>query len=193
MKTTRLLTIILAIALLAAYGIMGSDYVKQRHQDVSLTGQITADKATLAMVTTPPPDLAQRLSAAQDNLNSLESSFAVAADETNDTNIVNAILQLAGVAGVKAIPLDTDPWVTEKVAERDFNVFRVNLELTGSFDKVLSFIDRLESSPPKTLVIEYLNIERNTDASAGGNINNTTMPVSANVKIAIYALPPGSN
>lgn len=105
----------------------------------------------------------------------------------NDTRIVNAVLQTADEMGVKAIPLDTSPWVVENVSGQEYSVFRLNLKVTGTFLKLSSFLNKLESGKPETLVIESLSVERQPDASGGSSELGTT-PVNANIKLAIYAL-----
>jgi hypothetical protein len=180
----------LVIALLAVYSLIGVDYLKQHRHNVALAGQIAADKALLTLIPSPPADLAQRLSATQAGLNDAEAAFTA---DTNDTQIVNTILRLAEEIGVKAIPLNTSPWVTEKVADRDYSVFRVNLDLNGSYDQILSFTDRLENGEPATLVIEYLFAERVTDPATTNGTDTAAMPFNANMKIAVYALLPAAN
>ena len=182
MKTSKLLIIILVAALLAVYYLIGTDYLKQRRQNQSLASQISEATQALALVALPPSDLEQRLAAAQDGLDAAENDFAV---DTNDTRIVNAILRLAEDTGVNAIPLTTQPWTTEKVADRNYSVFRLNLAVTGTFARVSSFLDRLESGEPGTLVIEYLSVEKVPGSSGSGS---DTGEVSADITIAVYAL-----
>ena len=138
MKTSKWLILILVVALLAAYYLIGSDYFKQRRNNASLTSQIAAMQTALAQIPPPPADLAQRLAAARNDLKTAESSFSA---DMNDTRIVNAVLQTADEIGVKAVPLNTSPWVTENVSGQDYSVFRLNLEVTGTFIKLSSFLE----------------------------------------------------
>ena len=190
MKTHKWLILILVAVLLVVYYLIGSGYLKQHRQNVSLAAQISADTQALALIPSPPADLAQQLAAAQGSLQVAESSFTA---DTNDTNIVNRVLRLAEEIGVKAIPLGTAPWVAEKVSDRDYSVFRVTLEATGSFSQLLSFLDRLESGEPKTLVVEYLTVARAPDSSGTGSGDAGTVPLTANIKIAVYALLPAAS
>ncbi|MFA5309617.1 MAG: hypothetical protein WC370_09075 [Dehalococcoidales bacterium] len=180
MKTGKWLVLILILALLAVYAIMGSDYLNQRRQKTSLTGQITAAKQELALIPLPPADLAQQLAAAQQDLQNAESSFNT---DTNDTAILTTTLRRAEESGVKAIPLDAAAWVMEKIAGRDYAVLRFQLEATGTFSQLLSFLDQLETGAPDTLVLEYLGVESIPGADA-------TTPLTATVRLAVYALPP---
>jgi len=190
MKTSKWLIIILVVALLVVYYLIGSDYLKQRRHNVSLASQITEASQALALIPSPPADLEQQLLAARNDLQSAESAFNA---DINDTNIVNAILRLAEEIGVKAIPMGTAPWVTENISGRDYSVFRVNLEVTGTFSQMLSFLDRLESGEPETLVIEYLAVERVQGLSADSGGNASAAPLTANIKIAVYALLPADD
>jgi hypothetical protein len=190
MKNSKWLILILVAALLVVYYLIGSDYLKQRRHNVSLAAQISAGTQALAVIPSPPTDLVQQLAAAMDNLQVAESSFTA---NTNDTHIVNTVLRLAEEIGVKAIPLGTAPWVTEKVADRDYSVFRVDLEVTGTFNQLLSYLDRLESGEPKTLVVEYLAVEKVEDTSISGSGDASEIPITTNVKIAVYALLPATN
>jgi hypothetical protein len=190
MKTGKWLLIILIAALLAVYYLIGSDYIKQHRHNVSLPLQIAAETQALALIPAPPADLEERLAAAINSLQTTENSFSA---DTNDIHIVNTVLRLAEKSGVKAIPLGTAPWVTEKVADRDYAVFRVNLEATGAFGQLLSFLDRLESGEPKTLVIEYLSLETGPEASVTESEDASAVPLTANIRIAVYALLPAAD
>ena len=184
MKNNKWLILILVAALLVAYYLIGSDYLKQRRQNASLTSQIIGTTQALALIPSPPADLAQRLAAAQDSLQAAESTFAA---DTNNTRIVNTVLRLAEEIGVKAVPLNTMPWVTETVSSRNYSVFRLNLRVTGTFSQLSIFLGRLESSEPKTLVIENLTVSKISDSSGGGG-DAGLVPVNANVNIAVYSL-----
>jgi len=54
---------------------------------------------------------------------------------------------------------------------------------------VSSFLGRLESGEPGTLVIEYLSVEKVPGASGSGS---DTGAVSADINIAVYALLPAT-
>jgi hypothetical protein len=187
MKTKKWLILILVLALLSVYYIIGSDYLKQRRLSTSLTFQIAGVAQELALIPSSPADLDKRLAAAQESLQAAESSFNT---DTNDTSIVNTVLQAANEIGVKAIPLGTAPWVKETVADRDYSVFRVQLEVTGTFSQLLSFLDRLESGEPETLILEYLGVETIDDSPEAGGEDTDTLLLKADMNLAIYALLP---
>src|SRR4030042_409729 len=177
MKTWKWLVIILVVALLVVYYILGMDFLKQRRQNVALASQISDTSAALAIFPPAPTDLEQRLTVARADLTAAENALA---GETNDTRIVNAILRLAEEIGVKAIPLSTRPWTIENILDRDYFVFRLALAVTGDFTQLQSFTDRLENSELGTLVIEYLSVRRGSESS----VENPR--VNAKIAIAVY-------
>lgn len=188
MKTSKWLILILAVALLAGYYFIGSDYFKQRWHHATLASQMSETQTMLVQVPIPHADLEQQLAAARDTLKAAETYFTA---DTNDTHIVNAVLHMAAETGVSAVPLNTTGWVTETVSDRDYSVFRLDLQVTGTFNQMASFLGRLETGKLETLVIEYLNVEKIPDDFIDSN-DAGTAPVSANIKLAVYALPPGT-
>src|SRR4030042_1477849 len=184
MKTHKPLIIILIVALLVVYFLIGRDYLEQRNQKEVLAGQIAEATSVLALIPLPPADIDEQLADAQDNLWEVQDTFTI---DTNDTRIVNGILRLAEEAGVIAIPLSTQPWTLEQVLDQDYSVFRINLEVTGNYTQMVSFLSRLENSDPRTLILEQLTVEK---ASGGLLLENTVEgPITANIRIAIYAPP----
>jgi hypothetical protein len=185
MKTRKWLILILVAALLAVYYIIGSDYFKQRQQSKSLTAQINAAAQELALIPVPPADLDERLAAAQESLQVAKNSFNT---DTNDINIVNTVLHVAEETGVKAIPLGTAPWVKETVSDTEYSVFRIELEVTGTFSQLLSFLDRLEGGEPESLIIEYLAVETINDSSNVDGEDTDAVSLKTDIKLAVYAL-----
>lgn len=177
MKTWKWLVIILTIALLAVYYVLGTDFLKQRRQNTALSSQKAEMAAVLAMLPDTSADLEQQLADARAEHITAESSFS---GNTNDTQIVNNILRLAQETGVKAIPLLTRPWSTESIYNHDYSVFYLTLSVTGNLNHVQNFIDRLENSSLPTMVIRYLKIER--DATTTG------VAVQADIDVAVYVL-----
>jgi len=181
MKTWKWLVIVLVIALLVAYYVLGMDYLKQRRQNTDTNSQITELITTLSGIPPYPPDLEQKLADARAELAAAEKSFA---GETDDTLIVNNVLQMAKEAGVKAIPLSTRPWAVESIYERNYNVFYLTLSVTGNLIRLQNFIERLENSEAETLVIKNLKVER-TSVTSGDN-------ALADITIAVYTLMPAT-
>ena len=119
------------------------------------------------------------MSAAQNGYAETQNSFPT---PLNTTHIINGILILAGDAGVKAIPLITEPWTIETIGEHDYTVFRLSVTAAGDFTRLADFIERLENDEPTTLVIESLLVEAVTDAP-----EESTPPFTVSLEIVVYA------
>ena len=174
---------ILVLVLLVVYYIMATDYLKQRREHKTLASQIAETTQMLAQIPPSPADLEQRLNEAQSGLEVTQNSLP---DRLNTTRIIDAILKLADGAGVKAIPLVTQPWTVESISDQNYSVFRLSITATGSFTKLVSFINQLETGQPQTLVIESLLVDRVTDKPEEEGV----IPIEAKFEIAIYARPP---
>jgi Tfp pilus assembly protein PilO len=190
MKTRKLLIIILVVALLVVYYLIGTDYQKQRRQYKALASQITEITQSLALVPAPPADLDQRLASAREELDAAKSSLP---SYTNSTRIINTVLKLAEKVGVKAIPLATQPWMIESVGDQDYSVFHLDMAVAGTFMQLSSFLSNLETGKPETLVIEYLSVDRVTEASREESATGDNIKVNANLKIAIFSPPPSTD
>jgi hypothetical protein len=107
----------------------------------------------------------------------------------NGIQIVNDILKLAEAAGVKAIPMVTQPWAAESVKQTDYPVFRLNIAAKGTYDQLAGFINRLENGEPKTLVIGDLTVVWAAELSPGETGAGDTQLLDATMDIAIYGRP----
>ncbi|MGD0795351.1 MAG: GspMb/PilO family protein [Dehalococcoidales bacterium] len=186
MKLRKPLTVVLMLVLLAVYYILGTDYRKQRHENAALAAQVSGATEQLAQIPAPPADLEQRQAAADAGL---EAEINVFPANLNSTRIVNDILKLAEATGVKAIPVITQPWTVVSVNETDYPVFRLNIDVKGTYAQVAGFISLLENGEPATLVIEDLTMERVDGPSLNGSETGDTVPVDTILNIAIYARP----
>jgi len=183
LKTRKLLIAVLVLVLLAVYYIMGTGDLRQRRDNQALASRAVEAAQLLAQIPPSPADLEQRLSAAQSSYAETQNSFPA---PLNTTQIINSVLTLADEAGVKAVPLVTQPWTTENISDFNYSVFRLSVTATGDFTRVADFVDRLESGGPTPLVIESLLVDRVTDMQG----EEGTLPVSAQIEIVVYARPP---
>lgn len=186
MKSGLLITI-LAITLLIAYCYLGMSYLKQGNEQGALTTQISEASQTLREIPEPAEDLEQRLAAAQTALAAAQGSFP---SQINTTQVINSVLTLADSYGVKAIPMETQPWLIETVGEHEYSVFRLNVAAQGSLSQLQTFIGELEKSEFKTLVMEGIEVSRDTKQTAEneGGIG----PFTASLNLAIYTQSPSS-
>jgi hypothetical protein len=172
----KLLFVSLVLAVLAAYGALGTGYLKQRRERVWLASELGAARQSLALVPAPPADLDQRL---QQALADEKAAREALPERLDTTQALDAILLQAEADGVKAIPLVTQPWMTETVNGHDYSAFRLALTVTGDFSRVKTFLASLETGSPGTLVVEYLHVTW----PAGE-------PMRAEIRVVIYARPP---
>ncbi|MBN1160479.1 MAG: hypothetical protein JXA17_00810 [Dehalococcoidales bacterium] len=182
MKNRKVLITILIIAILVAYYIIGTGYMTQRSQKETLAAQISEANAALALIPLPPPDLEEQLADAEDRLWALEETLDI---DSNITRIVNKILRLAEETGVKAIPLSTLPWAREVYENQDYSVFRIDLEVSSNFTQMVAFLNLLENGEPGTLVLEHVNVEKESGSFLFESPNEGS--ISGNIRIAIYA------
>jgi Tfp pilus assembly protein PilO len=181
MKIRQFLITGLIIAILVAYYIIGTGYMNQRNEKETLTAQISEANAALALIPVPPADLDEQLADAEDRLWALEDILNI---DSNITRIVNKILRLAEETGVKAIPLSTQPWSIERFENQDYSVFRIDLAVSGNFTQMVDFLNHLENGEPDTLVLEHVNVEKESGSFMFESPNEGT--VNADIRIAIY-------
>jgi hypothetical protein len=187
MKSRKLLLILLVLGLLAAYYILGTGYRNKRLENAVLSSQIAVANQQLALIPLPPADLDLRLATANSSLEKEKNSFPT---RMNTTRLINDILRLAEAAGVKAVPVITQPWVTVTINQVDYSSFRLNVTASGRYAQVADFLGRLENGEPATLIITNLKVEHVTGAAGGENTDVASARVEANLDIAIYARPP---
>jgi len=151
----KLLVAVLVIALSAAYCFLGLDYAKQNREQARLKSEIADAEQALAQVPLPPQGLEEQLAAAQASLAAEQMAIP---GEINSNQLIDTILNLAKEHGVQAIPLVTQPWSTANVGGYAYRVFRINVEVEGSFAQLNNFISSLENVEFETLLVEHLRI-----------------------------------
>jgi len=181
MSRSRLLIALLVIILLVVYTYFGTDYMKQRREHEVLAAQITEVTGTIAEIPEPALDLGEQLAAVQASLAAEQAKFP---SKLNSTRVINAILSIADDCQVKAIPLVSEPWLTENIGEHDYRVFRLNVAVEGSLQQLLSFVSQLENGELKTLIIEDVSV-----TGAGEQPEGRNVPITASLALAIYARP----
>jgi len=177
MKTWKWLVIILVVALIGVYYVLGMDTLNQRRQQATLASQAAEMTEVLANIPAAPADLDQQLKDAQASLAAAGNAFN---GETNTTRIVDYVLRLAEESGIKVVPLSTRPWAAEQVINHGFSVFYLSVSATGNFQKFQGFIEQLESGEPANLAVKSLKVVR---AAADASEN-----ITADLEIAVYSL-----
>ncbi len=175
----RLLVTTFIVILIMVYAVLGMGYLKELKERDELTSQIAEVNQTLSEIPQPPEDLEQQLTAAQTLLTAEQSSFP---SEINTTQLINTILEVASVCGVRATPMVTQPWAVEMVGKHSYPVLRLTVAVEGSFSQLVAFASQLEKGEYTTLVMEDLNASRSSEQSEEGAI-----PIAGSLKLAIYA------
>jgi hypothetical protein len=186
MKFRTLLVILLIAGLLTVYYFFGTDYLEERRENSATVPQIAAAKTQLAQIPAPPTDTAERQGAASANFTKEKNAFP---SFLNSTMLVNTILKVAEMSGVKAIPVITQPWVIESAGGINYPVFRLNIAARGSYAQIADFINRLEREEPETLVIGDLKVVWATGQIPDDNEAEADELPEASIDIAIYSRP----
>jgi hypothetical protein len=173
----------LVLVLVGVYYVMVTDSFKQRQEYRAMASRLDEVAQILAQIPAFPTDLEERLNEAQRSYEAVRDSFP---DQMNTTGVINAILALADDAGIKAIPLITQPWMPENINNQDYSVFRLSVTASGEFTRLVDFIDRLETGEPPTLVIESTLVDQATDITG----EDESPPFEAKLEIAVYARSP---
>jgi Tfp pilus assembly protein PilO len=178
LSRSRLLVTILVVSLVMVYAVLGMSYLGQLKEQRELTSQLAEVNQTLSEIPQPPEDLEQQLAEAETLLAAEQSLFP---SEINTTQLIDTILTLASIYGVKATPMITQPWSTETVGEHTYPVLQLTVDVEGSFNQVVNFAGQLENGDYDTLVMKNLNISRGTVETEEG-----TIPITGTLKLAIY-------
>jgi Tfp pilus assembly protein PilO len=175
----RLLVTTFIVTLIMVYAVLGMGYLGELKTQKELTSQIAEVKQTLSEIPQPPEDVGQQLAAAQASQNAEQSSFPT---EVNTTQLVNTILEVAEVCGIKATPMVTQPWVVEMVGEHSYPVLRLTVAVEGNFSQLVAFASQLEEGGYTTLVMEDLTASRGSEQS-----EKEAIQITGSLKLAIYA------
>lgn len=177
------IALILAV-LVIALGYFGSGLLSRYRQQVSLETQIGDIAGILAQVPAPAGDAAKLERQLADALADLKAERAAFPPPQKTTQIIDLIFQQAAAHDVSAIPLMTQDWRQESRDGRDYHVFRISVEAAGTYAALLDFIAALERSSLTTMAIEDVNI------SVDGVSSGDDTPVTAGLRLAVYAGPP---
>ena len=179
----KLIVAFIIIVLLVAYGLLGIDYKKQRQEQEALVIASSNITQQLRQIPALPQNLEQRLALAEANLATAQSAFP---SKPNSTQIINRILKLADECQVKAIPLATRQWSSEKT-DKGYLAFGLQMTVQGRFDQFVNFINKLENGEFDTLIIENLSVTRVINKVEGEALLDITPPIMANLDVAIHA------
>ena len=173
-----------AAALLVAYAFVGTRYLSEHKERVALAGEIAAAREALGLIPGPPEGLAERLSAARDDLDAATNGFP---SDVDTTRVIDTILQLASACDVKALPLATEAWSAHEAGEYEYRVLHLDVTVQGEWPQVVAFVFGLEGGQVPTLVLRDVAMSSRDEESGGGNPSTGTVPVKATLRLSLYA------
>ena len=183
----KIAIVIIVVVAMIVYGIFAIDYIKQGPEQDSLLAEIEDVKHSIQELPEPSQDYIERMEAVSA---SLDAEYSAITGETNSSDVIENILSVAQDAGVKAIPLVTQPWVDQNVRGTIYRIFRVEVEAYGAYAQVSEFITTLENDNQSTLIVENLSVtidiedEEEEEGYTGG-----ATPVIAKMILAVYNQP----
>jgi len=173
---------IIVVILLVVYGVLALDYMKQGPEQDRLLSDIEEIDQSLQELSQPPLSDFEGLASVQADL---VAEQGVIPREINSSDVVEEIFILAQAAGVKAIPLVTEPWTEERVGGGTYRIFRISIGVEGTFTQVSNFISRLENGVTCTLSVEELSMA--VDGEEGDISSDGTTPVVAELGLIVLA------
>jgi hypothetical protein len=179
-KPSATILAVIAVALLAAYYLLGTGYLRARREAADAASGVTAAMQALAQVPLPPSDTTLRLQTAEMDIAAAVAGFP---DPDGLTDIVRDILALAGAAGVRAAPLVTQPWTTENLAGIDVPVLSFTVSADGAYADLRAFLAALEADGPPGLVVGDVTM---TALNTG---DGTAPQFTLDVRAAVYGRP----
>lgn len=193
----RFLIIIGVIAALVVSGIFIKDYYDESSTADSISNQIQNTQKNIALVSAQTRNLEVELGSFQkrhaDAQAAIEAEKNQIPDKINSNSIVRSILLLGQEKQVTVIPLSTKEWTPVKIDRHDYQVFRMSIELNGSEQNIIEFLERLQYSLYQTLVIEDVHLVKIRETpEPTGTPTPTVTPepverVTVNLNLAIYA------
>jgi len=178
MLAKRIIIATITVLLLVAFARWGTDFVQARVTDSSkpkkaeLTTQIETVNKSIANIPDRDDQLVGKLARLEMELQ--EEGKAIP-EPMDSTVVINSILKLAQSCNVTATPLQTNDWT---IIDNNYLVYTLQIKAEGSYEKIATFISRLEKELFENLIIVSLEIS--------GGLKTNIEPDSANLQIAIY-------
>ncbi len=183
MTRGRPVMFLVVVILLIAYAFIGTRYLSENKERVLLAEQIAAAREALELIPEPPEDLAERLAAAQDDLETAKNGFP---SDVDTTGVIDTILGLASACGVEALPLATEPWSVNETDGYEYRVLHLDVTVEGGFPQVVTFLSRLEDGQVATLVLQDVAVSSRDQEFGSGGASTGNVPVKAILHLALY-------
>jgi len=180
----RLAMSLAVVLLLVAYAFIGARYLSEHKERVVLAGQIAVAREARALLPEPPVDLAERLAAARDDLDTAQSGFPSDADTTA---VIDTILGLASACGVSILPLSTEPWSVRETAGYEYRVFCLDVTVEGEWPQVVAFVSGLEGGQVPALVLQDVAMSFRDEEAGSEEVSTGASSAKATLHLALYA------
>jgi hypothetical protein len=180
MLTKRIIIATITVLVLVAFVRWGSDFVQARVVDsakaekTELTTKINTAKESIAGIPEPNGQLASELSRLEAEL---QAAGLAIPESIDSTQVIDSILALATSCNVTAVPLQTSDWA---IIEEHYLVYKLQIDVKGSFENITTFISHLENDLCETLIIDGLGV-------SGGLVPEDDEPNSASLQVSIYS------
>jgi Tfp pilus assembly protein PilO len=178
MLAKRIIIATITLLFLIAFVRWGTDYVQAYVMDsanpekAALTKGIYTANQSIAKIPKRDAQLTLRLAQLEKEL--AEEGKAIP-ESMDSTLVINSILELAKSCNVTVTPLQTRDW---SMKGDHYLVYTLQIQVEGNYERIATFIGRLENELFENLIIVSLEIS--------GGLKTDTKPDSANLQLAIY-------
>lgn len=178
MLTKRIIIATITILLLITFVRWGPGFIQARVRDsanqqkTELTKKIDAVSANISKIPARNEQLPLKLAQLEKELADQGKTIP---DSMDSELVVNSILELAISCNVTAVPLQTSDWTP---TGENYSVYTLQISAKGDFEKIATFVSRVETELFDNLKIVSLEI-------SGGLVVGTD-PDTANLQVAVY-------
>lgn len=178
----KLAVVVVVVILLAVYGVLALDYIRQGPEQDRLSSEIAEIDQSLQDISEPPPNNLEELALIEATLAAEQETIPSYVDSTD---VIEAILNIGQMTGVKAIPLVTEPWTKERIGDNTYGMFRISVGVEGTFAQISAFINYLETGEFNTLSMERLSVV--VDDEDGEIYSGGETPVLVEMDLVVLA------
>jgi hypothetical protein len=178
MLAKRIIIATITVLILIAFVRWGLDYIQARVADsanapkMSLINDIKAVNESIAKIPKPDKQLPLKLAQLEKELAAEGNAIPVSMDSTL---VINSILELGQSCNVTVVPLQTNDW---QANDEHHLVYTLQLHVEGDYEKIATFIGRLENGLFDNMIIVTFEIR--------GGLKTDTKPDTADLRLAMY-------
>ncbi len=171
------------IVIIAIGGIFYNDYLSQTARAESVNAEIQNDRNANTIVQKSIQKVNGEIAETNRNIEKIkqeiEKEGGVLPDKVNSNQILKDIIVQSKETGVSIIPLSTQEWMSTQINKNNYQVLKISLEIKGSQPDVVAFIDQIQQSSYKTLIVDSINLRKPLDPE--------DKDIIADLNLAIYA------